>query len=239
MSFFTILFLAPSIPRSFFEQAQSYISGVNQIFQAHMDSTDRHKSWAFWSAHAGFFRVLVVRRKSSVDPMHKIPVFYLQFHAKSLSLTFVNLCVYRLSHSVSLCLSHWSSSVCVNTNVSSNPPICEQCALTAWEVTDFQRNRHPTSPHQSCQPHCVLILSPYSFFHTTDWLACRHDNNRSLWQQPSKQLDSWAFGHVVLLQASPRSLDGRTVNDNQYFLLNQKGPKPAHIPFADIIHFPY
>lgn len=83
-------FLPPTIPQSLPEQAQSYISVVDQIFQAHMDSTDRHKSWAFWSAHAGFFRVRVVRRKSAMKPVYKIPLFYLQFHAKSLFLTYLS-----------------------------------------------------------------------------------------------------------------------------------------------------
>lgn len=119
------LSLPPSIYLSLPQQAQSYISGVDQIFQAHMDSTDRHKSWVFWSAHAGFFSLLVVSRKNSVEPVYEIPPFYLQFHTKSLSLTFLykvsTLYLYRLSHSLTLCLSSWASSICVNTNASSKP----------------------------------------------------------------------------------------------------------------------
>lgn len=78
------LSLPRSIPLSYPQQVQNNLSGVDQIFQAHMDRTDGHKSWVFWSAHPGFFKLCVVR-KSSMELAYEILLLYLQFHAKSLA----------------------------------------------------------------------------------------------------------------------------------------------------------
>lgn len=77
--------------------------------------------------------MLVVRRKSSVEPVHKIPLFYLRFHAKSLSLAFL----YKVTPSASACFTILSLRA-FRTDPAHYvlilmrlPTMCEHCALTA------------------------------------------------------------------------------------------------------------
>lgn len=44
------------------QQAWVYISGIDQIFQAHVDGANLHKSGLFWSVHAELLRLLVRNR---------------------------------------------------------------------------------------------------------------------------------------------------------------------------------
>lgn len=170
------LSLPSSISQSLPQQAQSYISGVDQIFQAHMDSTDGHKSWVFLKCPCRDLQI--------VEPVDEISLFHLQFHAKSLSLTF--LCKVSPSAStgfpiLSPCVFHPEppQNVLILMHLPNCP--CLSNVQSAWEVTPFQRKWHPTTPQESCEHLCGLIFSPYALlFHITNWLACRHDNNMSL-----------------------------------------------------------
>lgn len=112
----------------------------------------------------------------------------------------VNLCLYRLSHSLSLCLSSWANPICVNTNATLKPTMPSQ--PERWL---FFKGTGTQPLHRKIVSISVVWSSCHipCFFYITYWLACRHDNNTSLWQQTSQELDSRVFGHVMLLKAFP------------------------------------
>lgn len=148
------------------------------------------------------------------------------------SLQNVNLCLYRLSHSPSLCLSSWANSMCVNINASSNLP-CTHSLRGDWFSKEL-------SPHHSTAKLWASLWSDplaLSLVFSHYILACL-----SAWQQHVSMatdrpaLDSSVFGHVALLQAFTRSLGSRTAEDNQYFLRKPKEVKTCSCPCADTIH---
>lgn len=120
----------------------------------------------------------------------------------------VNFCLCWLSDSVSLRLSSWANPICVNTNATlkhAMPSYPERCLFTL--APKIFTGKLWASPWSDRFAFFNLL------FYITYWLVCRHDNNMSLWQQTSHEVDFRTFGHIMLLEAFPRlprQQDGRT-----------------------------
>ena len=180
-----------------------------------------------------FFRLLVV---SSAEPAHGVLLLYLQFHAKSLSLPLpckVSTSASTGSLTLSTCAFHRKPTQYVL--IRTHPP-----NLACLSGAHSQPERWLLLKQTATLPlHGEVVSIPVvwsfhpvpCFLHITHWPACRHDNNMSLWQQTSQQLDPWVFGHVMLLKAFNGSLVSKTADDNSYFLLCQTGLKPVVLSY--------
>lgn len=139
-----------------------------------MEYTDRHKSEGFWSTHVGFSRLPVVSTNCSVEP----PC------TKSLYSTTCFIASFFILHSP----------------MESHPrlyfPRTQDCTHTLvkdwleWKQVTIQRDLNLATP-LSKQKSYLNFTPPVSLslsVHILAWLASRHDNNPSPWQQPAQNL---------------------------------------------------
>lgn len=189
-SFFISLFwcFLPSLYPSL-KQTQSYISGVDQIFKAHMDSSDRHKSWVFLKCPCRVLQTACSEQEMlcgtrALNSSLLLPVSsQIPFSYLFLS---VNLCLVP-TFPLPPCLSSWTNSTYMLIRMHLPKSWCLNIVHSQperWLIfkgTILQKIRKHV---------CGLIPL---FFHITYWLCCRHDNKMFLWQHTNHKLDFWVF----------------------------------------------
>lgn len=154
----------------------------------------------FWSARTGLFRLLVV---SDAPWKQRMKSF------TSVSAFMPNLLLFFSFFSVNFCLllTFWHCPLCA---FHPEPTQYVFKLMQPWNLpyVGTLRGKFGASPWSDCfaLPHWLLYI--------TYWLACRHDNNVSLWQQTSPEVDSRIFGHVMFLEDFPGPLAGRTTELN-------------------------